>query len=187
MQVPRFLKHGIGLEDSTGTPIIHRGFTTIINLDRLRGLKHHEHLMKLWKDERTMLGDPHAANVPNNTFEHIPINQRRQSLSVQSNQNTIARFQQGIFRGDALALLSDFLDDRFPNGGLVNLAPPETQMYFQDTVPFQQRFDEFLNEHTDHPHHDTWFYKNTRIQRYAQDFYPNINILRPGSGSRYHQ
>ncbi|KAJ8657952.1 hypothetical protein O0I10_006480 [Lichtheimia ornata] len=91
--------------------------------------------------------------------------------------------QRGIFPGDALALLEDFLDTEFPNGGLVNLAPPETQMYFDDAVPFQQRFAAFLNEHQDHPHHGTWSYMNSRIAHYPKDFFPNINVLRPDSVS----
>lgn len=185
MRVLRFLQHGIGLEDHTGAAVIHRDSNTIINLDRLRGLADRENLMRLWVQERLQLGDVHAADVPIQTFQHIPMHQQRRPLSVQSRANTIAQFQQGIFRGDALALLGDFLDQEFPNGGLVNLASAENQQYFEDTnsIAFIHRFNEFLEEHYNHPHHGTWLYKNANITHYAKDYWPNIRILRPDSVS----
>ncbi|CDH55486.1 predicted protein [Lichtheimia corymbifera JMRC:FSU:9682] len=138
MRVLRFLPNGIGLDDSTGQPVMYQGSTTIITLTQLKGFPDRFHLMRLWIQERVRLGDKSALNHAIQSYEHIPPFQRRPPLTVTHGDNIKREFLQGLYQGDALALFGDFLDEEFPNGGRVNLAKPENQGFFQDTIPLQQ-------------------------------------------------
>lgn len=182
-RILRFLEDGIGLDDDTGAAVIHQGLRTIINLVQLRGLPHRVHLMRLWIQERLQLGDANAANQQINTFENIPIAQRRPPLTVTHGANFGQQFLQGLFPGDALALFQDFLDEQYPQGALVNLATPENQDYFVGSQPLQRHFAEFLDQHHDHPHHDSWQRWSENIRTNGKQYWPNIELLRPGSES----
>ncbi|CDH48923.1 predicted protein [Lichtheimia corymbifera JMRC:FSU:9682] len=183
MRVLRFLPNGIGLDDSTGQPVMYQGSTTIITLTQLKGFPDRFHLMRLWIQERVRLGDKSALNHAIQSYEHIPPFQRRPPLTVTHGDNIKREFLQGLYQGDPLALFGDFLDEEFPNGGRVNLAKPENQGFFQDTIPLQQRFATFLDKHHDHPHHDTWEKWNSDITRNGKQYWPNIQLLRPGPES----
>ncbi|KAJ8658217.1 hypothetical protein O0I10_006225 [Lichtheimia ornata] len=183
MRALRFLPNGIGLDDNTGQPVMYQGSTTIITLTQLKGFPDRFHLMRLWIQERVRLGDQSALDHTVRSYEHIPPFQRRPPLTVTHGENIKREFLQGLYQGDALALFGDFLDEEFPNGGRVNLAKPENQGFFQDTIPLQQRFATFLDKHHDHPHHDTWEKWNSDITRNGKQYWPNIQLLRPGSQS----
>ncbi|KAI8374597.1 uncharacterized protein BYT42DRAFT_639990 [Radiomyces spectabilis] len=180
----RFLPEGIGLESEDGEQL---GVRALRNLTYLRAQEDGAHLVRLWQQERLRLGDTTAGTEIIPGHADVPANQRRKPLQVSSGERSKEPFRQFIYDTDALGLLRRFLDQRFLQGGYVNLAPPNLQPHIStESIAFQAVFDRFLRRHTDHPHYHTWHAWNSDISKWGRHYFVNIELLRPGSTKHDH-